>query len=900
MSRSLALLLAVALLGACATPTVPVRRGTTMPHAVGVVCLSADGSPIALDDINCIDNNMRVIVSGIDSVGAAMPAQRTWLDVDPSTPGFTPLHMPSMPGAVAIDPLNGQGYIAIPLLGWVVRVNLLHLADWQFSITDWQDVGVFAQDLLIVQQPEPRLYMADPAGGKVWWLPLVEFGHQPIVRPIAVGGSPVSLAWSSVSQSLYVGHLATGYVSMITPTWNGPNHAVSQIGLVAQCRNGLDDDGDGKTDGDDSGCDGPDDRFEGNPELGVLCGNLIDDDGDGTTDGQDLGCMPGAGVTPTDGCRNGIDDDGDGLTDYSPSGGGDPGCSGWGDDTEWSEQVLCPLGGPGCKTLATGVSIKAAVNLCSDGIDNDGDGKTDLADPDCSVPGNAMEGPPACANGLDDDGDGLTDLGDPDCYNRGGLSEISPASALRTSVATTFDGRFVVIADRTRRALLVVDATTGKLLQPVPGQQSPYVRASRLDVRDGIPGMALADVPISLAAGQVVDTITTGDQAVNVYKPVMAIGLAQIGVEFIQFFPIGDTQTIAVDFIDVATDPTPTLTTGRPLLLVPGEVLDLPTTVPTRFAALGSSLGTDPLGNTIYYGLDPNMSFADQRAETWRFKHEALLPGGVSTRGRLLSDGTLHDPTLDFCQLGVLPGDMLQVNIAPSAACQGGGTFDFPVTGVHADRLDFSQNSGVLDVPVTYDNQLAFDVTARKPWTSALATCVADGGISYAIRAGGWLVRGSRTGILSTRPSGDGECTALSAADAGASRLVETTLLPGVALSAVTACPYADDVLDPTIWRATTFVHPAFSGVLSPGCDSSTYDANGDSIINLVPSIREAEWVYGLTAGGQPPRSTAAGANPVAMASGPLLDTLYVVDEGAGLLQFVRISDGLLLDTPLD
>ena len=48
------------------------------------------------------------------------------------------------------------------------------------------------------------------------------------------------------------------------------------------------------------------------------------------------------------------------------------------------------------------------------------------------------------------------------------------------------------------------------------------------------------------------------------------------------------------------------------------------------------------------------------------------------------------------------------------------------------------------------------------------------------------------------------------------------------------------------------------------------------------------------------PRTTAAGANPVAMASAPFLNTMYVVDEGAGLLQFVQISDGLLLDTPLD
>ena len=901
MSRTLAFLLVLACVSACATPTVPIRRGTTMPHAVGAVCLGADGTPIALDDVNCIDNNMRVIVSGIDSVGAAFPAQRTWVDVDASTPGFTPLHMPGMPGAIAMDPLNGLGYIAIPLLGWIVRVDLLQLANWQFAVKDWADVGVFAQDLLIVQTPEPRLYMADPNGGKVWSLALANFGKtvngkQIAPKAMTIGGSPVSLAWSSQSQRIYIGHLTAGFISVLEPELGDVQH----ISLVAQCRNGLDDDGDGLIDSADSGCDGTDDPFEGNPELGSLCNNGKDDDGDGTTDALDAGCMaPAAGVTPTDACRNGIDDDGDGLTDYVV-GGGDPGCTGFGDDSEWSEQALCPAGALGCVVLANGTRINPAVNLCSDGADNDGDGKTDSADPDCSVPGNATEGAPACANGIDDDGDGFTDLGDPDCYNRESLGEISPATALRTAVASTFDGRFIVIADRTRRALLVLDATTGKLLQPVPGQTTPFVRASRLDLRDGIVGMALADVPLSLAAGQIVDPIAVGDQTVNVYKPVMAIGLAQIGVEFLQFFPTGDTQTVAVDFITTATDPTPTLTAGRPLLLVPGASLDLPTLVPTRFAALGSSLGTDPQGNTIYYGMDPNMNFADQRAETWRFTREGLLPGGVGTRGRLLGDGQLHDPTLDFCRLGVLPGDMLQITVPAGSGCQGGGTYDFKVTAVHADRLEFDSKSGILDVPVTYDNQLAFDVKLQTPWTASLPTCVADGGVYFTIRAGGWLVSGSRTGILSTRLSADGECQAMAAGDAAAARLVETTLQPGITPAQVPICPYAGDVLDPTIWKATPIIHPAFTALLSPGCDSSTYDANGDNIINVVPSIRDAQWVFGLTAGGQPIRSTAAGANAVAMASGPRLDTVYVVDEGAGLLQFVRISDGLLLDTPLD
>ena len=900
MRTSLACLVALAFANACATPTVPVRRGTTTPHAIGVICLSTDGVPLALDDSNCVDDNIRAIVSGIDSVSAAFPVQRTWVDVDASTPGYTPLRMPGLPGALAIDSQKGYGYVAIPLLGWVVRIDLSSLVSWQFKVLDWQDVGVSPQDMLLVQTPEPRLYMADPAGGKVWWLALSNFaktagGGTILPKAIAIGGMPSSLAWSSISQRIYIGHLSAGFVSVLDPALGDVTH----IGLVAQCRNGLDDDGDGKTDGADSGCDSPEDTFEGNPELTGLCFNGKDDDGDGLTDSQDAGCATAADATPTDACRNGIDDDGDGLTDYVVGGGGDPGCTGWGDNTEWSEQALCPLGQSGCKTVKGGVAIKPSVTLCSDGIDNDGDGKTDSADPDCSVPGNAVEGPAACANGIDDDGDGKTDLDDADCYNRNSLSEISVANALRTVVAATFDGRFVVIADRTRRALLVIDAQTGLLLQPVPGQTSPYVRASRLDLRDGIVGISLPDMPLSLAAAHLDDTITTGDQSATVHKPVMALGVAQSGVEFLQFFPTGDAQTVALDLIQTASDTTPTMSAARPLLLIGGAAMDLPTTVPTRFAAFGSSLSTDANGNTVYYGMAPSTDYADQHAETMRFTREGELPGGVGAHARLLSDGQLHDSAMDFCRVGVLPGDMLQIHIAPTAACQGGGTFDFAITAVHADRLDFDPKSGVLDVPVTTDNQLDFDVTAVKPWTAPLSQCVRDGAVSYMLRAGSWLVRGSHSGILSSRPSADGECVALEAFVAQGARVQETRLQPGKTIADAAGCPYAGETLDPAIWLTTPVIHPAFSAVLSPGCDSSRYDANGDRIVHLVPSIRDAQWVYGFTAGSLP-RATAAGANPVAMASGPLLNTVYVVDEGAGLLQFVNIYDGVLLDTPLD
>jgi hypothetical protein len=75
-------------------------------------------------------------------------------------------------------------------------------------------------------------------------------------------------------------------------------------------------------------------------------------------------------------------------------------------------------------------------DACGDGQDDDGDGMTDCADPDCArqacaegVPGarcedggggNCVGGEPvgACGDDADNDGDGLTDCDDPDCADR--------------------------------------------------------------------------------------------------------------------------------------------------------------------------------------------------------------------------------------------------------------------------------------------------------------------------------------------------------------------------------------------------------------------------------------------------------------------------------------------------
>jgi hypothetical protein len=102
-------------------------------------------------------------------------------------------------------------------------------------------------------------------------------------------------------------------------------------------------------------------------------------------------------------CEDGLDNDGDGQTDMA-----DSGCSSPTDDSE--------AGGD--------------TPRCQDGIDNDGDGLVDLDDPECTSPDDDSEGTggsdtPRCQDGIDNDSDGLIDLDDPDCTSPDDDSESS-------------------------------------------------------------------------------------------------------------------------------------------------------------------------------------------------------------------------------------------------------------------------------------------------------------------------------------------------------------------------------------------------------------------------------------------------------------------------------------------
>lgn len=139
---------------------------------------------------------------------------------------------------------------------------------------------------------------------------------------------------------------------------------------VEDCKNGLDDDGDGKIDCQDKACDN-------SPDCVESCNNDLDDDGDGYIDCKDSQCK--YSINCTEDCGNKVDDNGNGKVDC--------------DDDACAMDYHC-------------------VEDCWNGIDDDGDGFADCADSDCKM---YCPDPEICSGGIDEDFDGFTDCEDPDC-----------------------------------------------------------------------------------------------------------------------------------------------------------------------------------------------------------------------------------------------------------------------------------------------------------------------------------------------------------------------------------------------------------------------------------------------------------------------------------------------------
>ena len=217
--------------------------------------------------------------------------------------------------------------------------------------------------------------------------------------------------------------------------------------IEVQCFDGRDDDCDGAFDCDDVDCRARGEcNFDGGfvPDAWVCrptapietqCNNGIDEDCDFLVDCNDPDCGgstfcrfrdAGPVCTFPELCHNGIDDDCNGAADCM-----DP---------------FCVMTDPSCRPVCMPTSMFE--RRCFDGIDDDCDGRIDCADPDCRARPGCVDGGfirdggldssgplfdagsvsneigvAACTNGIDDDHDGRADCLDPDCRPFGPMGE---------------------------------------------------------------------------------------------------------------------------------------------------------------------------------------------------------------------------------------------------------------------------------------------------------------------------------------------------------------------------------------------------------------------------------------------------------------------------------------------
>jgi hypothetical protein len=133
-------------------------------------------------------------------------------------------------------------------------------------------------------------------------------------------------------------------------------------------------------------------------------------------------------------CNNGVDDDGDGLVDCA-----DPDCAG-------APACPPPMCGDGVVTFPEtcdppdGVSCGPSCTLlneigrCTNGVDDDNDGLVDCADPDCASDPACAIPTEICQNGLvDDDFNGFADCADPACM---GTTTCTPGAGAVGTICT--------------------------------------------------------------------------------------------------------------------------------------------------------------------------------------------------------------------------------------------------------------------------------------------------------------------------------------------------------------------------------------------------------------------------------------------------------------------------------
>lgn len=321
-------------LAACSRPTSAPIHVFRRPVGVAVTCSDTAGNPVPVS--SCTSSSLQtawVLDADRSGVGILSLADGVHLDTDAFLPGFNPLAILDGDGEVLPDlvevraaPDSDAVYVLSRRGRTLVRVSPRTLEQTLQSLPCEATSFDFAEDGPLA--PAALVACPDPPGIAI--VPLDDFGatQGSSLPMIAMSGRPLRLDATGDGTLAFVTHDAPdgkrlGYLSRVDLAAGTED----RLPLLPECSDGLDNDGDGWTDHEDPGCEGPDDDSE-DPDRPGPCEDGVDNDADERVDAEDPDCGP-HGVSefplvPWPACANGRDDDGDGLADWPA----DPDCYG--------------------------------------------------------------------------------------------------------------------------------------------------------------------------------------------------------------------------------------------------------------------------------------------------------------------------------------------------------------------------------------------------------------------------------------------------------------------------------------------------------------------------------------------------------------------------------------------
>ena len=550
-------------------------------------------------------------------------------------------------------------------------------------------------------------------------------------------------------------------------------------GVSSVCTDGLDNDGDGLVDHDDVDCINAIDQSETGAVRMAQCNDGLDNDGDGLVDLDDDRCFDVGwdSELSAPACADGIDNDDDGLVDTA-----DEQCI----DSFWSDESRLPACSDSEDNDDDGnadfpedfdcidplMDSEESIPACNNGVDDDGDGFVDRGDPGCGNHSDESEASslPVCADGVDNDDDGAIDLADTDCFGAAGNRESTVLTDGYGPISLHDDQRFLYVVDPPNNQVLVVDLDNQQLLDANDGD---FLRTG-LGVTTTDSGVLVQPVGYGVSA----TVYDSGSTQTGVSEEVAIVpssdGLATVVDIETTFFVDDVTRTEGTTFrlrprdgetsnasiwnvtCEIPDDLRDAIRAARgddtdtriycsdpevPQLQIDDDGVDVRFIQEERFTLDGTSLVTETV--PFDYRL---------RDETWTITYEAAIPNATRADGLVEEGltGVIVTSGVDFCSLGIEPGDHIRITAASpaldvdSSVCEEFLTtsLEYEIAYVRADRFYLAV--------LTDQEGVVQSLPTRDCFSSA---------VSYSIYAPDtWIVEGSATGFLHDQMSLSEQC----------------------------------------------------------------------------------------------------------------------------------------------